>query len=1182
MTPPRKKLIEVALPLAAINAASGREKSIRHGHPSTLHLWWARRPLAACRAVLFAQLVDDPSSFPEEFPDEAAQEKERRRLFGVVERLVKWENSNDPRVIGAARREIARSVARALGVAAPRARAEVDAFLAQRAPPAVDPFCGGGSIPLEAQRLGLRAHGSDLNPVAVLITKALVEIPPRFAGLPPVNPEARARFAEGAAWRGAGAEGLAEDVRHYGRWMREEARKRIGHLYPRARLADGSEATVIAWLWARTVASPNPAARGAHVPLASSFVLSSKKGREAIVVPVVENGGYRFAVKAEGIGPDELARAKAGTKASRGANFTCLLSGAPIPAAHIKAEGMAGRMGARLMAVVAEGKRGRVYLAPMAEMEEIAWQAEPAWRPEQELSDDPRNIWCIPYGLSTFADLFTPRQLAALTTFSDLVSEARERVKCDVLGAPASRRPACEARDGEDAGETPALREALPKHRGWHSRGYLPHFDAEGLVQSVAFRLADSVPQDLLRRWRAELRGADRAAELRERIARYEDAGHGACHLRQPEIARLVQDALLHFDGDRYRLLAWCVMPNHVHVLIEQTPDHRLADVVQSWKSFTAKRANRMLGRDGPFWARDYFDRYIRDESHFEAARRYIHENPVRAGLCAAAADWPWSSLGAPASRRPAREARDDEDAGGTPALPGEAYADAVATYLGLGVGRAADYWNGNATWQGSGGFVAHAFTRQAIPMVWDFAESNPFGSASGNWDGTAMSWIVRVVQELAAAGMPAIVMQRDAAGEERPSDNVIFSTDPPYYDNIGYADLSDFFYVWLRRSLGTVHPDLSRTLLTPKTAELVATPYRFGGDKEEARRFFETGLGRAIAHMRTAQASNYPMTVFYAYKQAETKADSGGNGATASTGWETMLSGIITNGFTITGTWPIRTERGARSIAIDSNALASSIVLACRPRAADAPETTRRDFAYALRRELPDAIRRLQTENIAPVDLAQAAIGPGMAVFSRYARVLEADGAPMPVRAALAEINRVLDETLAETEGEMDVDTRFCVAWFEQYGAAERAYGEAEVLFTAKNTSFAGLEEAGVIVGGGGKVRLRRREELEKDWDPARDRRLVDWECAQHLVRAMTAEAGGGVAEAARLAHAMGPERAENARALAYRLYTVSERKGWTGEALACNILVASWPQIRARAAKLAAGGPAQAEMGV
>ena len=728
--------------------------------------------------------------------------------------------------------------------------------------------------------------------------------------------------------------------------MREQARERIGRLYPRAGLADGSQATVIAWLWARTVASPDPAARGAHVPLASSFVLSSRKGREAIVVPIVENGGYRFAVKAEGVAPDELARARAGTKAARGANFTCLLSGAPLNGDWIKAEGMAGRMGARLMAVVAEGKRGRVYLEPTAEMEETARQAEPAWRPEQELPDDPRNIWCIPYGLSTFADLFTPRQLAALTTFSDLVGEARERVK-------------------RDAGAS------------------------------------------------------------------------------------------------------------------------------------------------------------------------------------------------------------------------GDAYADAVATYLGFTLSKVANITSSIASWMSDRGAFRETFARQAIPMVWDYAESNPFSDAGGSFS-TALDKVAMVVGEPSMQKAKGFVAQKDAANGICITDSPVIATDPPYYDNIGYADLSDFFYVWLRRALAGVHPDLFRTLLTPKTAELVATPHRFGGDREEARRFFETGLGRAVAHMRAAQAPDHPMTLFYAYKQVETKTDGGGNGATASTGWETMLSGIVGNGFTITGTWPIRTESTGRIVASGTNALASSIVLACRPRADDAPSVTRRDFAQALRRELPDAIRRLQAENVAPVDLAQAAIGPGMAVFSRYARVLEADGAPMGVRAALAEINRVLDQTLAAAEGEMDVDTRFCVAWFEQYGAAERAYGEAEVLFIAKNTSFAGLEEAGVIVGGGGKVRLGRRDELEQDWDPARDRRLVDWKCAQHLVRAMTDEAGGGVAEAARLAHAMGPARAEKARALAYRLHTVSERRGWAAEALACNILVASWPQIRAKAAELAAGGPAQAEMGV
>ena len=515
---------------------------------------------------------------------------------------------------------------------------------------------------------------------------------------------------------------------------------------------------------------------------------------------------------------------------------------------------------------------------------------------------------------------------------------------------------------------------------------------------------------------------------------------------------------------------------------------------------------------------------------------------------------------------------------GGTGA---QAYADAVATYSGLGIGRASDYWSSNATWVNGGEFIRNTFARQAIPMVWDFAESNPFSSASGNWADTAIGWITKAVETLPdGRNSGATSTQKNASEGAELLANTTVATDPPYYDNIGYADLSDFFYVWLRRSLGPIHPDLFKTLLTPKSAELVATPYRFGGDREEARQFFETGLGQATAHMHAAQAPDYPMTLFYAYKQAESRSDGGGNGTSASKGWETMLSGLVSNGFAITGTWPLRTERGARSIAMNTNALASSIVLACRPRPEDAPMTTRRDFTAALRRELPAAIQRLQAENIAPVDLAQAAIGPGMAVFSRYARVLEADGKPMPVRAALIEINRVLDETLAETEGQMDADTRFCVAWFEQYGTAERAYGEAEVLSTAKNTSFKGLEKTGVLTGGGGKVRLVRRDGLDPTWDPATDDRIADWKCVQHLVRAMTAETGGGVAEAARLAAAMGPARAEKARALAYRLYTVSERRGWSGEALACNMLITSWPQIRTEMARLAAPGPAQSEL--
>ena len=958
--PIRKKLIEVAIPLAAINEASAREKSIRHGHPSTLHLWWARRPLAACRAALFAQFVDDPSSVPEEFPDEAAQEAERKRLFGIIERLVPWKNSNDEHVIRDARREIARSVARSRGDVPP-GDGQIDSYLAANAPPVVDPFCGGGSIPLEAQRLGLRAHGSDLNPVAVLITKAMVEIPPRFWGRPPVNPASRDSFT--GSWATNGASGLAEDVRYYGEWVRAEAEKRIGHLYPKVEVTPemvrerpdlksevGRQLTVIAWLWARTVASPNPAVGGAHVPLVRSFVLSSKRGKEAWVEPVKDQtGDYQFHVQSgNGLPPN-------GTIGRRGGQ--CLLTGEPIPLPHIRAEGRAGRMGTRLMAVVTEGSRGRVYLDPTKDVEHVARVDTRVDHLNQKLPHNPRDFKTPNYGMATFGDLFTPRQLVALTTFADLVAEVSALVKRDWLAMVRPQR-----NDG------------------------------------VALA----------------------------------DGGAGA-----------------------------------------------------------------------------------------------------------------------------------------------QAYADAVVTYLAFAADKAADYWSGICSWHSSGEFIRNTFARQAIPMVWDYAETNPFSNSTGNWM-ACVRWVSLALRATPRASLASSVCQRDAAATELPA-TAIVATDPPYYDNIGYADLSDFFYVWLRRSLGTVHGDLFRTLLSPKADELVATPYRFNGDRGRARRFFEGGLGNAVSRMRSAQASHFPMTLFYAYKQAETVTGAGVDGSTASTGWETMLQGIVHNGFAITGTWPIRSELGNRMLAAGTNALASSIVISCRPRSSKAGVASRREFAAELRDELPLAIRQLQAENIAPVDLAQAAIGPGMAVYSRHAQVVAADGEPMSVREALAEINRVLDETLNEVEGEMDTDTRFCVAWFEQYGLDERPYGEAEVLFTAKGVAFEGLESAGVLVGGGGRVRLKRRDELDSDWDPATDRRMADWECVQHLARAMSDESGGGISEAARLAVAMGPARAETARSLAYRLHAASERKGWSTEALAYNVLVSSWPQIQSAMVQLREGQQTQ-----
>ena len=962
----RRKLIEVALPLDAINSASAREKSIRHGHPSTLHLWWARRPLAAARAVIFAQMVDDPSANPDLFPTEKAQEQERERLFGIIRELVKWENTTNETVLERAREEIRESWVRTCSENAEHPRA-AELFDPDRLPAFHDPFAGGGALPLEAQRLGLEAYASDLNPVAVLINKAMIEIPPKFAGQPPVNPESRAEQTVVAkTWRGA--QGLAEDVRYYGRWMRDEAERRIGHLYPPIEITPalvrerpdlraylGRKLTVIAWLWARTVKSPNPAFGDVDAPLASTFMLSTKKGKEAYVEPAIERRGYRFEVKV-GAPPDPDA-AKRGTKSGGShSSFCCLMSGTPMPFEYLRAEAKAGRLDAQLMAIVAGGKRGRVYLPAYPEQQTIPRRADPSWSPTVEISHWPGRTNVVEYGLTTFGDLFTSRQLVALTTFSDLVGEATERV-----------------------------------------------------------------------------------------------------------------------------------------------------------------------GRDG-----------------------------VAAGL--------------PDDSRPLRD-------GGTGAT---AYAEAVSVYLAFALSKLADRGSTICTWFTERDSTRNTFARQSIPMTWDYAELNTLLNGTGSFLG-AVDWTAESIDGVATGTGASLgtATQADAGSQLLSADRVV-STDPPYYDNIGYADLSDFFYVWLRRSLRPVFPALFATLAVPKAKELVATPYRHGS-KEAAETFFLNGMTQALRRLSEQAHPGFPVTIYYAFKQSERK----GNSGIASTGWETFLDAVIQSGFAITGTWPMRTELSNRMIGLTSNALASSIVLVCRQRASDTAIASRREFLAALRSELPRALVDLQSSNIAPVDLAQAAIGPGMAIFTRYAQVLEANGSPMSVRSALVEINRMLDETLARQEGDLDGDTRFCIAWYEQYGMAERAYGEAEVLFSAKNTSFEGLRRAGVIMGGKGKVRIVRRDELDPDWNPAIDQRITDWEGAQHLTRALTAERGGGVAEAARLVLAMGANRAEKARALAYRLYALANGKRWAEEANAYNILVTSWPQIQTEAARLGAGVAEQAGLG-
>lgn len=895
--PTRRKLIEVSLPLEDINRESAREKSIRHGHPSTLHLWWARRPLAAARAVLFAQLVDDPSSFPDRFPTEEDQKAERERLHDIIRRLVVWENVGDEGLLREAHEEILKST--------------------DGKPPAVlDPFAGGGTIPLEAQRLGLEAHASDLNPVAVLINKALIEIPPKFAGQPPVFPGAA--DSRLGAW--PRASGLAEDVRRYGTWMRDRAQERIGHLYPKATLSDGSEATVIAWIWARTVTCPNPAC-GIEMPLVRSWWLGKKKGKEAYVVPTVVTdaaavSGRRVTFE---IGRDPRrapTRDDDGTMSGqRGGR--CLACGTAVAAEEVHRQTDVSHQTKPLpvlLATVAAGSGRREYIEASAGQVRAASEARERAAEirshEQGLNAPSRgtfggNAQGRRWGFFGFSDYFTDRQLVALTTFSDLVTEAHTRILNDAI-----------------------------------ARG---HADASS-------------------------------------------------------------------------------------------------------------------------------------------------------------------------------------------------YADAVATYLALVVSRLTDYQSAVTTWASNPQMeiLRNVFARQAIPMAWDFAEGNPFGPSSGTLD--IMVGAVSRAVDMLPTGPQADAHQADASA--RSYAGAVVSTDPPYYDNIVYSDLSDFFYVWLRRSLRDVHPDVFSTMLVPKAEELVANPYRHGG-KDGASKFFETGFENVFARARESASDDFPITVYYAFKQQELEAE-----GVASTGWSTMLEGMIRSGWTITATWPVRSERSGRMISVGTNALASSIVLALRPRHDRAETTSRRGFLVALKAELPSALEEMRQGAIAPVDLAQATIGPGMAVFSRYARVVEADGTAMTVRTALQLINQALDEVLAEQDGELDADTRFCLAWYAQYGWTRQSYGEADVLARAVNTSVAGMERGGVLVSREGEVALRRPADLPATWNPETDDRISVWEVTCHLARALTTT---GVEGAARLLAAVarrGGVEADAVQRLSYRLYELAQHQ--------------------------------------
>lgn len=940
-----KKLIEVALPLDDINVAATREKSIRHGHPSTLHLWWARRPLAAARAVLFAQLVNDPG-YQRELGygvNKKEAEIKREQLFQIIRDLVQWENTNNEEVLSRAREAIWESWRETCHLNRNHPQA-AELFNPDKLPAFHDPFAGGGAIPLEAQRLGLESYASDLKPVAVMINKAMIEIPPKFTGQKPVGPLPKnEKYSGSYADDWSGARGLAEDVRRYGHWMREEALKRIGHLYPKVRITpemvaerpdlkayEGEELTVIAWLWARTVKSPNPAFSHVEVPLVSSFLLSSKKGKEAYVEPMVVGDQYRFEIRV-GTPP---ADAKQGTKLGRGANFNCLFSNTPIQSKYIYEQARAGNLGQKLMAVVAEGKSGRVYLSPESLHEETASQAQPEWKPEALMPENPR--WFSPpmYGMKSYGDLFTPRQLVALTTFSDLVQEAREKATADAKAA------------------------GMPN-------------DGQSLAQG----------------------------------------GSGAT-----------------------------------------------------------------------------------------------------------------------------------------------AYGDAVAVYLAFAVDKGANYWSTLCSWHSGRDTITSTFGRQALPMVWDFAEANVFSDSSGNFLLGILQ--AKKVIELCPAKYGVNATQADAQTQKITTNKVV-STDPPYYDNIGYADLSDYLYAWMRRSLRPTFPDLFATMAVPKAEELVATPYRHGG-KEKAEEFFMSGMGEAIHNLSIQAHPLFPVTIYYAFRQGDTTEQGTGN-----TGWETFLEAVVRAGFTIDGTWPMRTEyTGNLKKAV--NALASSIVLVCRKRVANAESISRRDFQRQLREQMPEALETMiggQTGQtpIAPVDLAQAAIGPGMAIFSKYEAVLNQDGSKMSVHDALVLINRAITEYLSPESGSFDADTQFCASWFDQYGWSAGPFGEADTLSRAKGTSVDGVREAGVVESGGGKVRLLKWSEYEADWDPTRDQRTPIWEACHQMIRRLNNQ---GESAAGELLAKM-PEKGESIRQLAYHLYTLCERKKWAEEARAYNELIGSWHAI-------------------
>lgn len=931
-----KKLIEVALPLDDINISCAYEKMPGIGaHPRGIHLWWARRPLAAARAVLFAQMVNDPG-YERNLGRGVNKDRakiERERLFKLIRGLVKWENTNNTTLLEEARAEILKSWRETCELNRGHPQAS-ELFNPDVLPGFHDPFSGGGALPLEAQRLGLTSFASDLNPVAVLINKSMIEVPPKFIDRAPVGPVPSTQKQGKIAQDWSGTRGLAEDIRRYGSWVRDEAFKMVGELYPKVDLPTlygGGKANVIAWLWARTVKSPNPAYSHVEVPLISTYILSNKEGKEAYLEPIISADGYTFQVK-NGQPPRS---ATSGTKASgRGASFVCLMSGTPIAGDYIKAEGSAGRMGSKLIAVVAEVKGGRVYLSPTDDVEQVAKSARAEWSPGGDIPAKLSGGTCVPYGITQWGHLFTQRQLVGLGAFAEQLSAVRSRIRSDAIAAE------------------------------WFDDG-----------KSLA------------------------------------EGGTGAT-----------------------------------------------------------------------------------------------------------------------------------------------AYADALTIYLAFAIDRCADFSNTCTRWVPGNQKVMNLFAKQSIAMTWDYPEANIMIDTVGGYV-PAANYVADCVEMLPIKATVGNVAQADAATSAR-SEGKVISTDPPYYDNIYYADLSDFFYVWLRRSLKPVLPELFSSIVVPKAEELVATAHRHGG-KEQAEEFFLDGMTKAMHRLSEQAHPAFPTTIYYAFKQSQTT-DLG----TGNTGWETFLEAVIRAGFAISGTWPMRSEQEFRMVGHGVNALASSIVLVCRKREINAPTLSRREFIRELKEELKEAVEAMiggaeGVSPVAPVDLAQAVIGPGMAIFSRYSGVLEADGSPMTVHTALTIINGIL----TEGSDEFDANTQFCLVWFDEQSWTAGEFGKADVLARAKGTSVNGLKESGVVAAGSGNVRLLKPSEYPSDWTPENDNNTPVWEALHQMIRALR---DAGESAAGGLLAGM-PERGDPIRNLAYRLYTLCERKGWADEAKSYNELITSWTGIEA-----------------